>query len=91
MHTTYELDDVGLRFIVSSKDPENVVVSFKIPKSDMRVGASVKTDELIEILEKLQTKPSKITVPADWATIPYQTPPCYTTACSTKTMEDDLK
>lgn len=86
MHTTYELDDVGLRFIVNSKDPETVVISFRVPQSDEQVGASVKTDELIEILEKLQTKPSKITIPAEWAKIPY----C-TTTCNSKTMEDDLK
>ena len=89
MHTTYELDDVGLRFIVSSKDPENVVISFKIPKSDQRVGASVKMDELIEILEKLQTKPSKITVPADQITLPYYPITC--NLCDKNTMGDDSK
>ena len=69
MHTMYELDDSGLQFIVNSKDPETVIISFKVPKHDERVGVSVKMDELIEILEKLQTKPSKITVPADQNTV----------------------
>ena len=87
MHTTYELDDVGLQFIVNSKDPETVVISFKVPQSDEQVGASVKTDELIEILEKLQTKPSKITIPADQIT----TLPYYPITCNMNTMGDDLK
>ena len=85
MHTTYELDDVGLRFIVNSKDPETVVISFKVPQRDERVGASVKTDELIEILEKLQTNPSKITVPADKITLPYYPITC--NSCDQNTMD----
>lgn len=80
MHTIYELDDSRLQFIVNSKDPETVIISFKVPKRDERVGASVKTDELFEILEKLQTKPSKITVPADQITLPYH--PTYPITCN---------